>query len=129
MMKLSKTMFVAGGAWVATSKLFGPITRASPAAKSDSPATRVEAHTLSAVTYGRDRFVAVGSSGVIITSRDGRSWTAQHSGVATNLHSVAFGDKEFIAVGDNGTVLASADGNTWTKRDSGTTAYLLSVEH
>jgi hypothetical protein len=46
---------------------------------------------LSAVGFGADRFVAVGSEGAILTSPDGSDWTRQQSNTGAELLDVAFG--------------------------------------
>lgn len=71
--------------------------------------------TYKSVCYGNGLFVAVGSSGIILTSEDGMTWTQQTSGVTTNLNSVSYGDGLFVVVGDSETVLISWDGITWNQ--------------
>ncbi len=67
---------------------------------------------LDAVTYGNGTFVGVGN-GVIITSRDGATWTAQSS--EKYLTGVVYGNGAFVAVGDRCAILTSFDGATWTR--------------
>ena len=62
---------------------------------------------LNAVTYGSNRFVAVGNTGKILTSSDGVTWTKKEIGESATLNDVAFGNDRFIAVGDNDTILQS----------------------
>ncbi len=66
------------------------------------------------VAYGNGLFVAVGgyvsllsSAGVILTSRDGVSWTKRTSGTGSLLYGVAYGNGTFVAVGDRGTIITS----------------------
>ena len=62
-------------------------------------------------------FVAVGNTGVILTSNDdGATWSTSTSGTTENLNSVIWNDdlSEFIVTGDNNVILHSADGTTWT---------------
>ena len=74
-------------------------------------------------------YVAVGSSGKILTSSDGTSWTSRTSGTTSNLVGVTYGNSKFltllsswtgvIGTNDNGTpttgtVLTSSNGTTWT---------------
>src|SRR5262245_58802740 len=56
------------------------------------------------VTYGNGTFVAVGNSGLIATSADGRNWTTNQP-VLTPLRSVAFGAGHFAAVGIDSTII------------------------
>jgi uncharacterized delta-60 repeat protein len=83
--------------------------------------TQVAAPTsqdLWSVCYG-DRYVAVGIGGTILTSPDGRTWTAQQSGTTNWLVAVRWDGRQYLAVGDQGTILTSPDGATWTMRFSG----------
>lgn len=74
---------------------------------------------LNGVTYADGTFVAVGKSGTILTSLDGRTWTIRRSGGTADLDAVARGSQSFVAVSDNGTILTSPDGIKWTCRRSG----------
>ena len=69
------------------------------------------------ITYGNGLFVAVGDFGVILTSRDGVSWTPQNSG-ATNrsLRNLIFCNGRFYALGipTDTILLSSADGTAWS---------------
>jgi hypothetical protein len=101
---------------------------------------------LRSVAWGGEKFVAVGRGPLnaststygqapILTSPDGVSWTAQHSGTTQILYDVIWGDNQFVAVGSgslDGTeisaiMLTSRDGVTWTRQNSGTTNDLHSV--
>jgi hypothetical protein len=44
--------------------------------------------------YANDKFLAVGGSGVILTSSDGKNWTGQSSGVVTTLNKAWGNDSE-----------------------------------
>ena len=84
---------------------------------------------LKGVCYGNGLYVAVGSSGRILTSPDCINWTTQTSGTTEGLYSVCYGDDIFVAVGNSGTILTSTDGITWTTQTSGTTEALLKVRY
>jgi hypothetical protein len=73
--------------------------------------------------YAETGKVAVGSSGTILTSQDGTTWTAQASGTTAALRDVVQGIL-LVAVGDSGTILTSPDGTAWTPRASTTSADL-----
>ncbi|MEW6160762.1 MAG: hypothetical protein AB1813_25315 [Verrucomicrobiota bacterium] len=79
------------------------------------------------VTYGQDRFVAVGGGGAffdfssttstIVTSTDGINWTSQESGATSWLKNVAYGNGRFVATGSHGALLSSTDGVKWRRHN------------
>ena len=76
---------------------------------------------LSAVAWGGNRYVAVGTVGAVRTSPDGVQWTAQTSNVSHWLQSIARSGSQFAAVGQDAmtyewVVITSPDGQTWTTR-------------
>ena len=84
------------------------------------------------VAYGAGVFVAVGASGVILTSADsGVTWVCRTSGVATAINAVVWSGTQFVAVGaispTNPAILTSPDGITWTVRTNAATAGLNAV--
>lgn len=85
------------------------------------------------VIFAGTKFVAVGESGLILTSTDGATWTKQWSGtgstdVASNLCGIGYnGTNLYVAVGASGTILTSPDAVTWTAKTSGTTATLFGI--
>jgi hypothetical protein len=83
--------------------------------------------TLRAITWGADKFVAVGDSGTILTSSDGLLWISRASGIGSSLYSITWNGSEFVSVGSGGTILVSADGVSWTSRPSLTSASLSGV--
>jgi hypothetical protein len=76
-------------------------------------------YSLQAVAWSGSLFVAVGNFGGILTSPDGATWQARHSGTTVNLLGVAWSGSQFVAVGGKSTILTSSDGVSWTLRDSG----------
>jgi hypothetical protein len=74
-------------------------------------------------------FLTVGSSGTILTSSNGTSWTKRTSGTSETLSGVNYGNGLFVTVGRTGTVLTSPDGNSWTERTSGTLELLSGVTY
>ena len=89
--------------------------------------TRVASHTetYEQVIWDNERFIAVGSGGIIHTSADGATWTAQTSGITTTLYDVLFnkwavgerGVPEYIAVGQGGKVLITNNPTgTWYEK-------------
>ncbi len=62
--------------------------------------------------------VAVGQSGICLTSNDGATWVGQLTGVTNTLADVVRAGSQFVAVGIGGAILTSPDGITWTVRKS-----------
>jgi hypothetical protein len=60
---------------------------------------------LNGVIYGGGRWVAVGESGVIVTSTDANTWNPVLSGTTRFLHGLAYNNGVFIATGGSGTIL------------------------
>ncbi len=77
--------------------------------------------------------VAVGANGTIVTSADGKTWSAAaNSGTTRNLYGVAYssyGTGMWVAVGAGGTLITSTDASNWVTVASGTTADLKSVAY
>ena len=89
-------------------------------------------HHLDGVAWSGSQFVIVGYTdefkAIILTSPDGRTWTAQNSGTSDLFApNVAWLDTQFVIVGDNGAILTSPDGRTWTAQNSGTLNSLARV--
>ena len=69
--------------------------------------------------YGNNQFVAVGSSGALMTSPDGTSWTSQTGPSANQWMGVAYGNGLFVAVANTGgpdRIMTSSNGVNWTGR-------------
>ncbi|MEN8165284.1 MAG: hypothetical protein ABFS37_14230 [Acidobacteriota bacterium] len=66
------------------------------------------------VIWAGDQFVAVGRSGIIMTSSDGRDWTVRHYSNIGYLNRVIFNGQLFLAVGVSGMTATSPDGISWT---------------
>lgn len=75
-----------------------------------------EATSWYSIAHGGGRFVAVATSGRVMTSPDGITWTAYAAPEANGWISVAHGAGRFVAVANTGTnrVMTSTDGATWT---------------
>jgi hypothetical protein len=94
---------------------------------------------LYAVTYGAQRFVAVGALGTMIVSTDGSNWGEVNDFTDRDLRGVAFGAipstegstvvNTYVAVGAGGTVLTSIDGIGWTVLPPFTTVNLTAVTY
>src|SRR5579862_866088 len=71
---------------------------------------------INGITYGSDRFVAVGQSGTTMVSTNGSDWRFGSIGGngSTDFSGVCYGNGTFIGVGDYGNVSISSDGIFWT---------------
>jgi hypothetical protein len=66
------------------------------------------------IAAGAGRFVIVGHNGeALVSTDDGRTWTAGATGAEINLDRVVFAGGRFIATGE-GTALSSRDGLSWS---------------
>jgi hypothetical protein len=79
------------------------------------------------IAYGRDRFVAVGAQGRILTFSSDTALTMPDSFAAETLCAVTSGGGRFVAVGGSGTILTSPEGMNWIKINSGTSSCIRSV--
>ena len=84
---------------------------------------------LCGVTYGNNKYIAVGSGGAILSSSDGSTWTSEASGGTELLNGVTYANNKFIAVGESGVIISSSDGSTWTSETSGVSESLLGVTY
>ncbi len=84
---------------------------------------------LRGITVARGRWVAVGSGGTTLFSRDGRHWSSERSPATVDLRGVAWTGRRFVAVGDQSTVISSADGRHWRFDQSAMPCALLGVSH
>ena len=74
---------------------------------------------VNSIVYGKGIFVAVGETGLVMTSSDGVNWTKQTSGIPNNVNlmGVGYGNGEFVAV-STGPLFASLDASNWTAQAS-----------
>jgi len=68
------------------------------------------------IAYGNNKFVAVGTGGIMVTSTDGKTWTSvTNSTFGTDgIQVISFVNNKFVAGGPNGKMATSPDGVTWT---------------
>jgi hypothetical protein len=66
-----------------------------------------DADTVFAVACGNGAFVTAGAGGQLLSSPDGRVWSAMESGVHARLSGIACGNDLFVTVGDSGIILSS----------------------
>ena len=76
--------------------------------------------TYNAITKAVDKYIAVGTSGMISTSDDGRSWKYGISGTAASISSILYLSPTYIVTGAAGLIRTSPDLINWTTRISGT---------
>ena len=86
-------------------------------------------------------YVAVGSSGTVLKSTDGITWTTVSAtdsdngsnSLLDNVKGVTYGSSTFVAVGTTGSgstsIITSTDATAWTHRTSGTTNSLQDVTY
>ena len=89
-------------------------TDASPLSHGEAwlcPAPIVSDKKLYGITYGNNKFIAVGESGTVIRSDNGSVWETRTSNTSASLYSIAFGNDRFVGVGSN-TVIVSTDNGT-----------------
>jgi len=82
---------------------------------------RIIGKKLNGITYGKDKFVAVGEDGIILTSPDGNTWELKTPWKGNHLFGVAYGEYSngngnhlFVVAGQSGAILTSQDGIGWT---------------
>lgn len=74
---------------------------------------------LASITYGNNKFVAVGELGAIYYSEDGIAWLKGISDADGTFSGVAYGNGRFVAVDINaGSTYYSEDGVTWSSGDN-----------
>ncbi|MBL9140021.1 MAG: immunoglobulin domain-containing protein [Verrucomicrobiales bacterium] len=80
-----------------------------------------------AMAFGHERFIAVGSFG-ILESINGRDWREHPVPEGAGpLEQVTFADGRFVAVGDDGAILSSGDGLDWIRTEARTLYSLHAV--
>jgi|GEM_PF-1042883 len=95
------------------------VTRTSPNGSNWTSATGTGLSTLG-VTWTGTRLVATGTSGTIVVSSDGDSWTSARSGFTGALNDIIWDGGRFLTIGSGaGSVMASPDGETWTTLSPG----------
>ncbi len=82
---------------------------------------------LRGVAHAKGLWVAVGSGGVVLWSRDGVHWSEGTAPTTVDLRGVAHTPEGWVAVGDQGTVIYSTDGVHWQLGVSAMPCALLGV--
>ena len=68
--------------------------------------------TVNRAVHAVGQYLAVGTGGVVLTSRDGEQWTPRSSGTDADLFGVDVASQRWVAVG-RGVVISSRDGEAW----------------
>ncbi len=79
------------------------------------------------ITYGDNKYVAVGDFGTVISSNDGVNWSLQKSLPTTQATYIAYAQNKFLAVGTDGALFVSNDGINWLPLNSLTNKGLFFV--
>ncbi len=82
---------------------------------------------LRGVVSHNERYVAVGSTGLVAWSDGGYEWSEVTARSESDLNSVAWGGGIFVAVGTEGTVITSSDGAEWQLVETQLTGNLKSL--
>ena len=70
------------------------------------------------VTYGLDKFLAVGSNGEILSSSDGNTWVSRYGNGLINFFDVRYGSNKYVAVGHQGLIMTSSNLSSWENKIS-----------
>lgn len=88
---------------------------------------------LTAVTYGGEKFVAVGAGGAIIyASKTADDWVEANDSVkvtTAQLGAITYANGLYVAAARDGEIIKSTDANLWSLATSGTTTPLYSITH
>jgi hypothetical protein len=79
------------------------------------------------ITFTGVDYLATGTQGTIITSRDAVNWTVANSNTSKTLNGTAWSGDAFVAVGADGTVLYSEDGMDWIPQQSNASGSLNDI--
>lgn len=114
----------AGGVFIATSNN-GVFMRSTDAITWST--VTVPNRYWTSITYGNGKFVAIsstlGSTGQVIVSPDGNTWTPQNTSVNKSWTDITYGNNLFIAVDGSGSI-SSSDAITWGPYISGAFVFI-----
>lgn len=97
------------------------IVHAEPQQQSRQRPMGPESYSFSIVkdmVWGGGQYVAVGRGGLVMTSKDGVTWSTRRWRTPDYLKAVTWGNNQYIAVGYSGLLLISKDGITWKEISS-----------
>jgi Leucine-rich repeat (LRR) protein/photosystem II stability/assembly factor-like uncharacterized protein len=75
----------------------------------------IGAGKLFSAAFGKDKYIAVGEKGTVVSSQDFENWNYNVSGVTGTLIDITYAMDKFVAVGEEGIIIISGDGINWTK--------------
>ncbi len=86
------------------------------------------------ITWDGEKFMVVGSSGLLWTSVDAKTWTLGvefQDGVTNEMYTIVYENGLYITTGSAGVIYTSTTGDVddWTLRASGTAQYLKDVTY
>ena len=87
------------------------------------PAPIVSDKKLYGITYGNNKFIAVGQSGTVIRSDDGSVWETRTSNTDRDLSSIAFGNDRFVGVGSYTVIVSTDNGTSFLETETTLTFY------
>ena len=79
------------------------------------------------VIWANHQFLAFGSGGFLITSKDGTVWSPAYSNTTAGINDIVWDGSQYHYVGDAGILGSSTDGIHWTSENSGTTVALKTI--
>lgn len=82
---------------------------------------------LNIIDENNKQFIAVGSSGIILSSEDGLTWQTNELNDINSLNAVHHSGNIYMAVGNNGLLVTSNNGIDWNVVETGVTADLYGV--
>ena len=101
-------------------------TNASPQNHGEAwlcPAPIVSDKKLYGITYGNNKFIAVGQSGTVIRSDDGSVWETRTSNTDRDLYSIVFGNDRFVGVGGYTVIVSTDNGTSFLETETTLTFY------
>ena len=83
---------------------------------------------MKAAYWDGNRFIAIGTDGIILTSADGFNWQKQFAtDPKWHFNDIAWNGSTYIVVGVWGKIVISTDATTWIEINSPTQSYLEDV--
>ncbi len=71
------------------------------------------------IIWDGSQFLATGTSGILLTSQDGRTWIMRTTGTTDDLEAIAWSGDTYVIAGKDGRLLVSNDGVSWSQSTTG----------